>query len=299
MNARIALVICSVGRAEIVADLLPWIVRQTVAPSHIVFVVTKLEDLPVDEVQHLLPEAQILISEKGLPRQRNMGLDAVQAECEAVFFIDDDYFPAEDAIEGIGRALERFPDAAGFTGKLLADGIHTGGVSAEQAHVLIEDYEVAGGGPEKPVALAHQLVGLYGCNMAYRCSAIGAERFDQNLPLYAWQEDVDFAARLKGEKIRTDAFAGVHCGTSTGRETSGYLLGYSQVANPIYLLRKGSLPKGFALRMMWRNVLANHVKSFRPEPWIDRRGRARGNRQAFREVINGTVTPNRILELTR
>lgn len=109
MNARIALVICSVGRAEIVSDLLPWIVRQTVAPSHIVFVVTKPEDLPVDEVQHLLPEAQILISEKGLPRQRNMGLDAVQAECEAVFFIDDDYFPAEDAIEGIGGRWNASP----------------------------------------------------------------------------------------------------------------------------------------------------------------------------------------------
>jgi hypothetical protein len=32
--------------------------------------------------------------------------------------------------------------------------------------------------------------------MAFRYQAIDGERFDENLPLYGWQEDVDFAAAL-------------------------------------------------------------------------------------------------------
>lgn len=298
MTPKVALVICSVGRPGIVAELVPWLTRQTTKPSEIVFVVTRRDDLPDDAVLEPLG-ARIVYSEKGLPRQRNRGLDSVLAQCDAVFFIDDDYLPAPDAFAGIARAMAAFPKAAGFTGRLLADGIHTGGVTLDEAGDLLADYEAAGGAPLQPAALARNLVGLYGCNMVYRCAAIGNTRFDEALPLYGWQEDVDFAARLPGEKIRTDAFAGVHCGTSSGRETSGFMLGYSQVANPVYLMRKGSLPRRFALSLMLRNVLANHLKTLRPEAWIDRHGRACGNRRAFFEVLSGKASPGRILEFRR
>ncbi|MEM9371892.1 MAG: family 2 glycosyl transferase, partial [Pseudomonadota bacterium] len=87
-------------------------------------------------------------------------------------------------------------------------------------------------------------------------------------------------------------------GVRSGRETSGHLLGYSQVANPIYLMRKGSLPRRFALKLMLRNVVSNHAKCVRPEPWIDRRARARGNRLAIWDLIRGRSDPERILDIT-
>ncbi len=289
---RVAIIICSVGRPETLATLLPWIARQSVAPSELVLVVTGPADVPD---LRALPEARVLFAERGLPKQRNRGLDAVAGRCDVVLFIDDDYLPTRDMVAGVIEAMQTWPDAAGVTGHLLADGIHKGGVSMAAASRLIASHENRG--KTGALALERDLVGLYGCNMAVRSSALGTTRFDERLPLYGWQEDVDFAARLPGEKLRTDAFAGVHCGTPQGRETKGHRLGYSQIANVVYLMRKGSLPPGFAWRLMLRSLLANHARCLRPEPWIDRRGRLRGNWLALWDVLRGRIDPERILEL--
>jgi hypothetical protein len=52
-----------------------------------------------------------------------------------------------------------------------------------------------------------------------------------------------------------------------------------------------------ALRSVGRNFLANAIKSIRPEPWIDRRGRLHGNALAFLDWMRGRMAPERILEL--
>lgn len=292
---RISVIICSVGRPEAIESVLPFIARQTKQPSHVLIVVTKPEDLPPESaLQYNLP-IQVLYSPKGLTKQRNTGLDAIQNECDAVFFIDDDYLPAQDALEVLESGFTRFKDAAGLTGTPLADGINTAGVSVPEARDLIEAYEAKP--RDTAIAAQRKLVGLYGCNMAYRCRSIGSTRFDPRLPLYGWQEDTSFAYRLDGEKIRLRNLAGVHCGTKSGRETSGCLLGYSQVANPLYLMRKKSLPLRFALSLIFRNVLANHRRIFSPEPWIDRKERAKGNWLAFYDVLRGRHDPERIYEL--
>ena len=65
-------------------------------------------------------------------------------------------------------------------------------------------------------------------------------------------------------------------GIKAGR-VSGKRFGYSQVVNPVYLIRKGTIPRASRCRLMARNLAANLVRSLRPEPYIDRRGRLRGN----------------------
>lgn len=298
-NFRVALIICSVGRPQAIADVLPWIRRQTLAPSEVLLVVTKEADLPPPDVLSQIDGLEVIYSEKGLPRQRNRGLEAVVGRSDAIFFIDDDYLPARDAIEGIARAFQAYPEASGLTGALLADGIHNGGVPLDAAEkMILADEEARSQTPSEPRALKRDLVGLYGCNMAYRSSAIGDNLFDERLPLYGWQEDVDFASRVPGVNLKVDSIVGIHCGTRNGRETSGVLLGYSQVANVVYLWRKGSLPTKFAFGLILRNVLSNHAKMFRPEDWISRSDRARGNRIAFLDLLKGRAAPERILELT-
>jgi len=133
--------------------------------------------------------------------------------------------------------------------------------------------------------------------MACRVAVIGSARFDEASPLCGWQEDIDFAAQIEGERIKTDAFAGVHRGAKSGRETAGQRLGYSQIANPWYLWRKGTMTPRFALRLATRNMAANHLKSLRPEPWIDRRARAAGNWRALFDILRGRAHPERILSL--
>ena len=91
------------------------------------------------------------------------------------------------------------------------------------------------------------------------------------------------------------AARGVHLGVKLGR-TSGTRLGYSQVANPIYLARKGVYPWVRVVRDLGRHLLVNCVKSIRPEPYIDRRGRLRGNARGFADLLRGRLRPERILE---
>jgi hypothetical protein len=75
------------------------------------------------------------------------------------------------------------------------------------------------------------------------------------------------------------------------------LLGYSQIANPLYLVRKGTVPPRFAFNLALRNLVANAVKSPRPEPNVDRFGRLRGNLIALVDIARGRSHPRRALEL--
>jgi hypothetical protein len=85
---------------------------------------------------------------------------------------------------------------------------------------------------------------------------------------------------------------GVHLGVKRGR-VSGRKLGYSQVINPLYLVRKKTMPLRDALRHVVRNVASNMVRSFAPEPWVDRRGRLRGNLIGVCDFLRGRLTPER------
>lgn len=100
--------------------------------------------------------------------------------------------------------------------------------------------------------------------MAFRAEAAATVRFDEKLPLYGWLEDADFAAWVPGVLGRTNAFYGVHCGVKHGRDANARRFGYSQVSNPAYLWRKGSLPAGRALSLALRAIAANTAKPCAP-----------------------------------
>mgnify|MGYP000606119618 CR=1 FL=1 len=79
-------------------------------------------------------------------------------------------------------------------------------------------------------------------------------RFDERLPLYGWLEDLDYCRRMSpyGRIQRSSMLVGVHMGVKGGRQ-SGVRLGYSQVANPIYFVIKGSMPAGEAFVQVLRH----------------------------------------------
>ena len=181
------------------------------------------------------------------------------------------------------------------TGRVIADGIQGPGINLEAARELWARDEWAGDWP----GVAPRWSG-YGCNMAVRLSAAREHdiRFDERLPLYAWYEDIDLTRRMAahGRVVHVAAASGVHLGVKSGR-TSGLRLGYSQVANPIYLSRKGSYPRDHAFRSVGRHLLANLVRSAWPEFHVDRRGRATGNILALLDLLRGRLAPERILDL--
>jgi GT2 family glycosyltransferase len=134
--------------------------------------------------------------------------------------------------------------------------------------------------------------------MAFRASAMAGMRFDERLPLYDWLEDADFGERLRarGRMGRSGLLWGVHMGAKSGRE-KGRRLGYSQIANALYLTRKGSLSRRFALKRILRNLAANLLRAPAPEAHIDRRGRLLGNLLALRDFFRGIVEPERAVRL--
>lgn len=290
---NVAVIVASLGRPDSAAVLLERLAAQTQRPSQVILSMESPADAP-PAGDHPFP-VEYVFGPRGSCVQRNRGLDRLRPDTGAVVFYDDDFVPSRFAIAGIARFFERHPGVAGAHGLVLADGVQGPGIAPDDAVRMVEAADAAGD-PQTHAILAHTH-GLYGCNMAYRASMIAGVRFDENLPLYAWLEDLDFGGRVPGPLVHTDAFRGVHCGEKRGRERSGRRLGYSQVCNPVYLLRKATLPRRIALRMVLRNLLANHARLLRPEPWIDRRGRAAGNWLALLDVLRGRADPRRILEL--
>ncbi len=287
---NVAVIVASVSRGEEIGQLLAQLARQTLLPVKIILSVERQEDLPAV----LDPLVQIVMGRKGLTAQRNRGLDALQGAADVVVFYDDDFLPTPTALEGMARLFAKYPDIAGATGMVLRDGVKQGGIPYDAALAVVNGQR----GPGGAVYSVTPVDELYGCNMAFRTSALQGLRFDEKLPLYAWQEDVDFAGQLlrKGRVVKTNAFAGVHRGVSKGR-SPGLALGFSQMVNPAYLVRKGTMRPKKAALLMTRNLLANHVRALKPEPFIDRFGRARGNWLGLWYILSGKSDPTAMLSL--
>lgn len=285
---RVAVVVASIGRAEEIGQLLVALQRQTLAPSSVILSVVKEADLPQPP---LAMEVVSVMGTPGLPAQRNRGLELALPHSDIIVFYDDDFVPARDSLESIAKFFTDHPEMAGATGYVIKDSVRAGGLPYEEALQLVAAYEAA----PKPALVNEDFLFAYGCNMAFRCSAIGDKRFDENLPRYAWQEDMDFAAQLssEGKVIRTNAFAGVHRGVKTAR-SSGKDFGFSQIVNPVYLVRKGTMTPSKAWALVRRNFVANHVKLLRPEPYVDRWGRLQGNWAGILHLLSGKNDPRAI-----
>lgn len=287
----IYVVIASIGRAKLVAQTVDLLAAQTRVADGIIVASVSPDD--VAGLEEARGNVRTLFSAKGSCRQRNHALDVLEAEggADIVVFFDDDFIPALDYLANVEAVFAAHREVVGVTGELRADGVRHGGFSVAQAQDLLAQPDPT----PPPMRERHE---LYGCNMAIRMAAAKGLRFDENLPLYGWQEDIDFTSRLgrKGRQVSSGAITGVHLGASGGR-TSGKRLGYSQVANIVYLKRKGTMRRDFGNRLMMSNVAANALRSFRPEPLIDRRGRLLGNLLAIVDCVRGKVDPRRILDM--
>jgi hypothetical protein len=292
---RIAVGVATAGRRAVLSVALNLLARQSRRPDSLVVCPAVADDLEDDLVDRLPFPTVVKIGQRGLTAQRNTIL-ATAVDADVIVFFDDDYFPQANYLEEVEGIFLGHADVVALTGRPMQDGANGPGIEAEIALGLIEADVSA---PAAPVLAP--TYGTYGCNMSFRMEPIRQHgvRFDENLPLYGWQEDIDFSRQLApfGRIVDATVLRGVHLGTKGGR-TSGVRFGYSQIANPVYLIRKGTMSFGFGAALMWRNVLANAGKSLRPEPWIDRRGRLRGNGLALWDWVTRRMSPQRILDLT-
>jgi len=289
---RLAIGIATRGRPAILAETLADAAAQTRPADRVVVCHATPDD--VADLPARFPEVRFIAAPAGLPRQRNAILDAV-ADCDAVLFLDDDFLAAPEYLRVTEAVLRTHPDCVVTTGTVIADGAKGPGIGvAEGRAILAADVP-----PADPLGVAPHFNG-YGCNMALRLEPLRAHalRFDEQLPLYAWYEDLDLTRRLgaHGTILRLAGARGVHLGTKSGR-VAGTRLGYSQVANAVYLARKGVYPWNRALRSAARNTAMNALRSLAPEPWVDRAGRLRGNLLALADLARGRMHPMRVMDL--
>lgn len=287
---RIVVGIATTGRRDVLSATLAHLAEQSRLPDAVVVCPAEPSDFDEAAAASLPLSVRRVEGRRGSCGQRNAILDAAE-NADLVVFLDDDYMPAHDFIAEAEALFGDRPGIVAATGTVLADGIHGPGISADEARRIL----TADRGEPKAIWPVYN---AYGCNMLVRMAAVRtvAARFDENLPLYGWQEDVDFCRQLagQGELVHSTALRGVHLGSKRGR-TSGLRFGYSQIANPIYLWRKGNMTPRKALRLMAGNVAANLVGSLREQPYVDRRGRLKGNGIALVDLMRARLNPQRIL----
>lgn len=290
-HLRIAVGIATAGRPDVARSLLDRLSRQSLQPDRVIVSVPTAADLAAGA--GLGREVEVLVGTRGLTAQRNEIL-RVAGDMDVVCFFDDDFIPQDSYLSAIEAAFRRDPKLLGATGTVIADGIIGPGLSSEEAERYLDADRKPRSGQATPTYCA------YGCNMAFRMSTLrdAGIQFDENLPAYGWLEDVDVSRRVArlGTLAHVEDARGVHLGVKGGRQ-SGRRFGYSQVANPLYLVVKGSFTPWRAAWLMARNICMNLIRAPYPEPHIDRTGRLAGNARAFADLVTGRLHPTRIADL--
>ncbi|WP_116091293.1 glycosyltransferase family 2 protein [Sphingomonas crusticola] len=289
----IAVAIATAGRRETLTDILGELGSQQRLPDRIAVCPARPEDADRNALERLPFLVEMVSSPIGLCAQRNALLHML-SDVDIVLMLDDDFVMDRYYVAECVDLFARHDDVVMMTGEVIADGILGPGLELAEARAALAKDRM-------PEAEALRAVhNGYGCNMAFRMAPVRAHAllFDERLPLYAWLEDVDFSRRLApyGRIVKSQRCRGVHMGVKRGR-SPGLRLGYSQVANPYYMWRKGSLSARFASIQTARNLAANFSRMLRPEPWVDRGGRVRGNLLAMGDLVRGRIDPQRAREL--
>lgn len=298
MNMRkdgltIAVAIATAGRRDILTQTITFLNNQERKPDEFFVCPSRPDDVDVEALSAYHGSIEILPGPVGLPHQRNVMIAASRAD--VVVFFDDDFLPAANFLAEVEKLFADNPDIMVATGYVIADGARGAGLEFDEGRRLLEADVL-----RRPPAISPTFNG-YGCNMAIRLVPVRehAIRFDENLPFYAWLEDLDFSRQLAayGRIVQADQLRGVHLGTKKAGRSPGKRLGYSQIANRIYIQRKGNMFWYQAWGGSIRNFASNLVRSFNPEPWVDRRGRLHGNVLALRDFFTGRLDPRNILDM--
>ncbi|WP_158750594.1 glycosyltransferase family 2 protein [Acidobacterium sp. S8] len=294
---NISVIICTLNRPIILHETITSILKQNLPPWQII-IASPGQD-------HILPETlalegvQYVQTLTGLCKQRNKGLEAVAPGTGLVAFLDDDIELSRSYLEAMARLFREKPGIIVASGRMLHDGGRDTRISREQAIDKCEAYDLT---HKHDAPLSYKSISSgYGCNMIVRHSGIGAFRFDEHLPLYAWLEDRDFSHRCtvgRCAPVECNNAVAVHLGWRSGR-ISGVRLGFSTVVNPVYLRRKANMFSfQFILVNYWlRCIAGNIIGVITGDSEHDRIGLIKGNMIGFWHLITGKCDPEYILTL--
>ena len=190
---KVAIGIATAGRREQMPLTLAQIARQQTLPQRIVVCPAGLSDYDAAATAPVGCPIEVLFGPRGLTAQRNRILEACP-DIDVLIFLDDDYYPADDYIEQVTALFSAYPDIVVATNHPVRDGASGPGIGHDEALAIL----AAQGPLERAAPHIKTTYGGYGCNMAVRVAPAleHGVRFDVNLPLYGWLEDIDFSRRM-------------------------------------------------------------------------------------------------------
>ena len=220
-----SVIIASTGRRDILGETVRAVLKQTRPPDEVIVAIVGPDDFDPS----LLCEDRVRVvhSPGGLTRQLNTAVAGLDARCRTVTIFDDDVEPADNYLDRVVDCFRQHPEMALFDGWVLQDGQ----ISREDARKLLA---AARNNRSRRLLAAKQ---AYGCNMNVRRAVLEKVRFDERLPQYAWNFDLDFSRRVRGlgcAVARNPECRLVHLASGVGR-LSEQRFGYSQVVNPVYI----------------------------------------------------------------
>jgi glycosyltransferase involved in cell wall biosynthesis len=287
------IVICSANRPAVLAETVDSVLRsQSVPPREIIISVFNHAHVSEQTKSHAAVRV-VSCPRPGTCIQRNVA--ARLAQTPYTLFLDDDVELAPNFIESMEQVLDEADDAVAVTGFMVIDGAR-GDTGLDRGFVksCIANYV------RKRPNYDHG----EGQNILVRTSMFKKVQFDENLPLYGWLEDFDFATNCRkyGRIIMNTGTCFAHLAVPSGR-TSGLRFGYSQIANPLYLWRKNGKP-GLTSVIVWHwfihivyNCRRMIIKA--PSDRNDRTGRFAGNMIALWHLLTGKMDPSYILQLSK
>lgn len=286
------MIIASAHRAEQLEQTVTSVLRQSCLPEEILVCVSDRNHVTASTFQY--DKVTVLVGPKGSCHQRNTGLSNVSPGTDYVFFFDDDIELSLSYIEMTVALMERHRNVTVAVGAMLLDAANGQPVNRAEAVRLCRESDRTFSSPDTRLTFSPRTSGS-ACAMAVRWSAAAQERFDENLPLYGWLEDLDYSYRVgaHGLVVQCHNSHAVHLGWRGGR-VSGRALGYSQIVNPLYLWKKNRcLP---LLKVLYRHWLwhfaANVSGVLSRDRDVDRLGRLVGNFRGLKSLLLGRLDPS-------
>ena len=109
----------------------------------------------------------------------------------------------------------------------------------------------------------HRPRGRYGCKHVDARRDVGDQRFDERLVLYGGRR-LDFTSRVEAPAGSSAAASWSACISGSKSAASAEWPGLFAGVNPVYLVRKGTMPLRFACQLVGRNLAANGCEAFGP-----------------------------------
>jgi GT2 family glycosyltransferase len=259
----------------------------------------------------------VIVGPRGSSVQRNFAIDRLTPGPELVLFLDDDVELARNFISTISDTFASCPEVVVVGGVDLGTGSRRGSLTRLAAQGLVATVQSDPGPREftlrslanlpsglarraaRRMALASRsgasvlakVPAVEGCAMCVRNSLLNHVRFDEQLTLYGYLEDLDFSAQCRrfGLVVIDTGSVLVHLLEVGGRIPEDQL-GFLQVMNPVYIWTKGNAS-------FCRTVLLGHLIA-RPllNLWLSThnataRRRLKGNLLAFSRLLRGMLEP--------